>query len=107
MEVAEEFIKGASIDDLAHKHLVQPQTIFGHLVKYAKSGHTFPSPERFLSFSHVPPAVREKVLKAFDQHGSETLSPVYSQLNGEVDFNELRVLQLYYVCVRKSKPGGK
>jgi ATP-dependent DNA helicase RecQ len=107
MDVAEEFIKGASIDDLARKHLVQPQTIFGHLVKYAKCGHTFPTPERFLSFSHVPPAVQEKVLKAFDQHGSETLSPVYSQLNGEVDFNELRVLQLYYVCARKSKPGGK
>jgi ATP-dependent DNA helicase RecQ len=107
VEVAREFIKGSSIDDLAKKHNVQPQTIFGHLVKYAKCGESFPNPERFLTFSHVPATVREKVLNSFDRNGSETLTQVYNELNGSVDFNELRVLQLYYVCTRKTKPGGK
>ena len=101
VNVSKEFIQGSSIDDLAKKHNVQPQTIFGHLVKYAKCGEIFPNPERLLTFSHASPGTRDKVLKAFEEKGSETLTPVYSMLNGSVDFNELRVLQLYFICLKK------
>ncbi len=107
VDVSKEFIKGSSIEDLAKKHNVQPQTIFGHLVKYAKCGEIFPNPERFLTFSHVNQGIREKVLKAFEEKGSESLTPVYSMLNSSVDFNELRVLQLYFICLKNIKKGKK
>ena len=107
VDVSKEFVKGSSIEDLAKKHNVQPQTIFGHLVKYAKCGEIIPNPERFLTFSHLNSGIREKVLKAFEEKGSESLTPAYSMLNGAVDFNELRVLQLYFICVKNAKRGMK
>jgi ATP-dependent DNA helicase RecQ len=106
IDASEEFLSGTSIEDLAQKHKVQAQTVFGYLVKYVKSGHSIPNPERFFNYSHVSPAARMKILQAFDAHGPEYLNPVYNELNGSVDFNELRLMQLYYFCTRNDQKGG-
>lgn len=106
LEVSEEFIAGAGVDDLAKKYNIQPQTVLGYLVKFAKAGNTVPDPERFLEYSHVTPVVRKKVLKNFADNGAEFLNRAFNDMNGKVDFNELRILQLYFLLTSQ-KDGGK
>ena len=86
--------------------MILPQTVIGYLVKHVQAGHAIPNPERFLSLTHVSPSVRKQVMKAFDDHGSEFLKPVFSQMNETVDYNELRVLRLYYLCTHSQPNGG-
>ncbi len=105
VEATEDFIAGMSMEDLSKKHDVQLQTVFGYFVKYAKAGHVIPNSEQFLTYSHVSPAIRKKVLKAFEDQGSDYLNPIFKQMNETVDFNELRVLQLYYLCSMNGKKG--
>ncbi len=106
-EASEDFISGMSIEDLMKKYDVQNQTVFGYLVKYSKTGRIISNPERFLTFSHVSPTVRKQILQAFKELGSEYLNPVFKRMNETVDFNELRILQLYFVCMQKKQNGGK
>jgi len=106
-EIAEEFLSGASIEDLAAKHSVIAYTIINHLIKYVSAGNSIPNPEQFLSYSHSSPAIRRKVMDAFDSLGSDLLKPVFLHLNESVDYNELHVLKLYYLCKQKNKEGGE
>ena len=86
------------------KHAVQAQTVFGYFVKYVLTGHSFPNPERFLSYSKISPAQKKKVLQAFQELGAEYLKPIFARMNESVDYNELRILQLYFLCTQnKSK----
>ncbi len=105
VELTEEFIGGKSLDDLCTEHGIQVQTIFGYFVKYVKENRTIADPDRFLAYSRVSPAVRRQVLKHFDRMGADVLSPVHKKLGGTVDFNELRLLQLYYLIKRSQKNG--
>lgn len=106
MEVSEEFIGGTDVNDLAKKYNIQPQTVMGYLVKFAKTGHTMPNPERFLEYSHIRSSVRKKVLNIFAENGAEYLNRAFNEMGGKVDFNELRILQLYYLLTSQ-KDGGK
>ena len=103
IEVAEEFSAGKSVDDLCTKYNIQMQTVIGYFVKYVKTGRSIPDPERLLKFSRVSPAIRYQVMRSFDDLGTEYLKPVFKKLNETVDFNELRILQLYYLNTRNQK----
>lgn len=106
VEASEDFISGKSVAELSERYNVQEQTVFGYFVKYAKAGRSMPNPERFLEYSHIPPSVRKKVLKIFSENGAEYLNRAFTEMNGTVDFNELRVLQLYHL-LSSQKDGGK
>jgi hypothetical protein len=101
MDATEEFIAGTSLDELMAKYAVQAQTVFGYFVKYVLTGHTIPNPERFLTYSKISPAQQKKVLQAYQELGAEYLKPVFARMNENVDYNELRILQLYFLCVHK------
>lgn len=106
VESTEDFIAGTSVEELCRKHNVQMHTVIGHFVKYAKTGRVIPNPDRFLAYSRVSTEVRKKVLNVFNENGAEYLNRAFSEMDGKVDFNELRVLQLYFLCL-KNQNGGK
>ncbi len=103
IEVTEEFIAGAGVDDLCEKYNIQKQTVISYFGKYVKTGRSIPDPDGFLKFSQVSPVIRRQVMRSFDELGAEYLKPVFETLDGTVDFNELRVLQLYYLSTRKTE----
>jgi len=41
------------------------------------------------------------VFKAFDQVGSDMLKPVHEKLNGAVNYDELKILRLCYLCEKR------
>jgi len=48
--------------------------------------------------SNLSPDQQMAVFKAFDILGSDMLKPVYDKLNGTVNYDELRILRLCYLC---------
>jgi len=41
------------------------------------------------------------VFKAFDMLGSDMLKPVHEKLNGTVNYDELKILRLCYLCEKR------
>jgi ATP-dependent DNA helicase RecQ len=94
--IAGEFNAGKSIAELAGQFKVTPRTILEHLFKCASNGQALRA-EGFVEYSRVDPTQRTKVLEAFEKLGSNYLKPVFEALSGEVSYDELQVLRLYYL----------
>ncbi len=102
-EVGERFASGETIEAIARQHGVKNQTILQHLRQFVESGGVI-EPERILAFSRLSVVDRERVVKAFEQHGLEWLSPVHEALGGAIDYEELHTVQLYLLSVRSGHP---
>jgi ATP-dependent DNA helicase RecQ len=101
VEVTNDFLSGSSIDSLAKKYGIMPRSVISYFVKYVKVGRRIPHAEKFLAYSRVSEPVRNQVLAAFSELGAEYLQSVYLRMNEKVDFNELRILQLYFLSTQK------
>lgn len=89
------FNNGKSLIGLAEEYGVREATILSDLIKFHKEG----SPLRLdgiLESCHLSERMVAKVMRAMDNHGSDQLRDVYLSLNEEVNYLELRKLQLYY-----------
>ena len=76
---------------------IKRSTVIQHLFNYFREGHPIRESEELLSFSTVSPETREAILNRFETFGIERLKPVFEALDGKVDYEELRILQLYYM----------
>ncbi len=101
-EVGEAYNRGKSIDQLTQEYDVQKKTIVNHLRKYLFEG--FPIRVNGLeNLSELPQDVQMQVLISFSRLGAETLRPIYDDLDGEIDWDDLRILQLYYIAKNIAK----
>ena len=95
--VGRDYNKGKGIRHLAEEHGVKVSTILGHLKKFKEEGNQL-EPERILEISELSDRKRHEVLKSMDKVGHKILKPVYEELDKSVDYNELRVMQLYVMA---------
>ncbi|MCB0314077.1 MAG: HRDC domain-containing protein, partial [Calditrichaeota bacterium] len=100
--VGEAFRGGASLEDLMAEYGTKRSTLISYLYQYYQEGQRLPA-ERLLPASQLPPAQREKVLQIFERLGTQKLRPVFDALNGEVAYEELHILRLYYLNRKKIK----
>ncbi len=103
--IAGEFNAGKSIAELASQFKVTPRTILEHLHKCASNGQALRA-EGFEEYSRLDLAQRAKVLEAFEKLRSNYLKPVFDALNGEVNYDELHVLRLYYLSLQNQPKGN-
>ena len=94
--VGETFNAGASLQELMEQFSVQQGTILNHLSKYLLDGHSLRSDE-FLSLPDLPDEMRHRVMNAFNSLGTEFLKPVYEELGGAVNYDDLKVLRIHYL----------
>ncbi len=94
--VGEAFNAGASIQELMDRFGVQQGTILNHLTKYTLEGNSLRSDE-FLALPDLPDELHQKVIGAFETLGTEYLKPVYEELGGAVNYDDLKILRLYYL----------
>lgn len=94
--VGEAFQAGKSVTDLAESFNVKANTIVDHLEKYVGEGNRLPA-ENILALSSLPAETQQTVFDCFARSGS-ALRPVFDELQGEVSFEELRILRLYLLC---------
>jgi len=87
-----------SFQDLVGYYQVQQATVLEHLTRFSMEGHPLRVGDDLLQLSTLPGKQQEAVLEAFKDLGSDYLRPVFDRLNGEVNFNELKVLRLRFLA---------
>ena len=103
IHVGDIFNSGRSIAEIMDIFNIKQPTVIDHLIKYVNQGLALRCDELF-ALSTLPPDQKKVVLKAFDECGSEYLKPAFDALNGEVSYDELKILRLYYLG---RKNGGR
>jgi ATP-dependent DNA helicase RecQ len=98
MVVGEAYNAGASIQDLMKRYDVTADTILNHLARFIQAGNPLRSAEDLIALSNLDPDQQMAVFKAFDQMGSDMLKPIYDKFNNTINYDELRILRLCYLC---------
>jgi ATP-dependent DNA helicase RecQ len=96
IHVGDIFNSGRSIAEIMDIFDIKQTTVIEHLNKYVMAGNALRCDE-ILALSTLPEDQKNVVLKAFDQCGSEYLKPAFDFLNGEIDYEELKILRLYHL----------
>ncbi|MCU7494050.1 MAG: DNA helicase RecQ [Ignavibacteria bacterium] len=101
VEIGEAFNKGTSISRLMENYKVKEITILDHLLKYFLEGNLLRQ-EGIEEFTILPRAMRNNIFSLFATEGTERLAPVFEKLNGEISYDDLRLLRLLYLIEKKS-----
>jgi ATP-dependent DNA helicase RecQ len=99
--VSEAFNDGDSIEIIMRRFGIKLTTVLDHFWKYLQTGQPLRSGE-ILSFSSVSPDQNERILDAFDRLGTDYLKPVYDAFDGKFDYDDLKILRVYYLSKRNS-----
>lgn len=98
--VAEAFNGGETIKLLAEEHGVKEVTILTHLKKYLDEGNDLRL-DGLLQASSLSDRQRDQVMNAMDKKSPLMLRPVYDLLNKQIGYDELRIMQLFYMASKK------
>ncbi|MGF1671743.1 MAG: DNA helicase RecQ [Balneolaceae bacterium] len=98
--VGSDYNSGKSIEHLAEEHGVKIATILNHLKTFAEEGNELKS-KGILEVSSLSERKQNEVIQSMDRMGHTLLKPVYEDLDKSVDYNELRIMQLYYMIQKK------
>tara|TARA_Y100001935_G_scaffold223573_1_gene199176 strand:+ start:93928 stop:96105 length:2178 start_codon:yes stop_codon:yes gene_type:complete len=98
--IGESFNEGYSIEFLAEQHGVKEVTILTHLKKFHDEGNKLRL-EGLLEASSLSDRQRDQVMKAMKKKSPLMLRPVYDLLDKKIGYDELRIMQLYYLALEK------
>ena len=101
MAVGDAYNAGGSVQALMKRYGVTADTILNHLARYLMAGNPLRSAEDLIALSNLNPDQQMAVFKAFDMLGPDKLKPVHEKLGGTVNYDELKILQLCYLCEKK------
>ena len=99
--VGEAYNAGESIETLMKRYGVTADTILNHLVRFIMAGNPLRTASDLIALSQLSPDQQQKVFTAFDELGSDMLKPVYDKLNATVNYDELKILRLCYLCEKQ------
>ncbi len=100
VQVAEAFNEGQSIEHLAEQYGVKDVTIIKHLKTYLEEGNSLRT-EGIAEASELSVRKRDEVMESMDRRGPELLRVIYNDMDKEVGYSELRILQLYYMAANQ------
>jgi ATP-dependent DNA helicase RecQ len=95
--VGEAYNAGQTVAGIAEAYKIQHSTVLNHLSKYLLEGLPLRSDE-FLTMPSLPAGQQQQVLETFDRLGAERLKPIFDALDGAVDYDDLKILRLVYLC---------
>jgi len=94
--IGEAYNAGKSIEGIMAEFSINLNTVINNLYKYLQAGHTL-RPDGILELSTISSDQQDIVLKTFHSLGTEFLRPVFDALDGEINYEELRIFRLYYL----------
>jgi len=100
IQVGQAFNEGRTVEILAEEHGVKEVTILTHLKKFLDEGNDLRL-EGLIEASNLSDRQRDLVIKAMDAKTALMLRPVYDFLNKQIGYDELRIMQLYYIAKGK------
>ena len=99
--VGEAYNAGESLENLMARYGVSADTILNHLARFIMAGNPLRSAEDLISLSKLSPDQQQKVFRAFDELGADMLRPAHEKLNATVNYDELKILRLCYLCEKR------
>lgn len=94
--IGEAYNEGKSIRQLMSDFEVKEQTIVQNLLKYLQDGNPLRA-DGFLQASQLDDEGQERVFEMFRHLGASKLRDVYEGLGEDISYDELRLLQLYWL----------
>ncbi len=94
-EVGESYNTGRSIAEIMEHYTVKLGTVLGHLERYAAEGNPLRS-DGLREASSLSQDKVNAVIGQFEMRGVDYLQPVFQALEGEVSYDELKLLRLYF-----------
>jgi ATP-dependent DNA helicase RecQ len=98
--VGEAYNAGESIQSLMERYQVQASTIVNHLVRFAAAGNSLRNGGELQALTSTSPEQQQAAMGAFDELGTAFLKPVFDKLEGEIDYDELKILRLIYLSAQ-------
>jgi ATP-dependent DNA helicase RecQ len=99
--VGEAYNAGESLESLMARYSVTADTILNHLARFMTAGNPLRTASDLLALSKLTPDQQQKVFSAFDELGPDMLRPVHEKLNASVNYDELKILRLCYLCEKR------
>jgi len=95
--VGESYNQGKTLAQLAESYGVHASTILDHLTNYALEGHSLRAGNDLRELSTLSFEQQEAVLTAFDAEGADRLRPVFDRLDGQISYDELKIMRVVYL----------
>jgi ATP-dependent DNA helicase RecQ len=96
-EVVERFNSGQSVPELAAIYTVKIGTITGHLYNGHKAGIPLRQAPELLEAVTCSPELCQRALATFEELGPDFLRPVLDALEGQVSYDDLHILRLWFL----------
>lgn len=98
IEVGQAFLQGESMGELMQHFSVKQDTVVENLLRFLQDGHALPA-ERIKAEIEIPETQLQQVLDFFNEQGSTYLKPVFDHCAGELSYNELKLIRLYFLAL--------
>ncbi len=99
--VGEAYNAGETVEGLMTRYGVSADTILNHLARFIMAGNPLRSATDLISLSKLTSSQQQTVFAAFDELGSDKLKPIHEKLNAAVNYDELKILRLCYLCEKR------
>ena len=95
--VGEAYNAGESVQSLMERYHVTAGTILDHLTRYLSAGNKLRNGEDLRGLTAATLEQRQAAFAAFDELSPTYLKPVYDQLDGILNYDDLKILRLLYM----------
>jgi ATP-dependent DNA helicase RecQ len=93
--IAQGFNSGQTVESLSGQLNIKQETVLQYLWRHYKEGGALRA-EGLLPLVTVSKPRMEMAMKAFAEYGAERLKPAFEALNGNISYDQLRIIALYH-----------
>ncbi len=96
--IARSFNSGQTVEGLAEDLNIKQETVLRYLWKHHAAGGALRT-EGLAPLITVSKPLLERAMHAFEELGGERLKPIFDALEGEIPYNQLRIIGLYHHAI--------
>jgi hypothetical protein len=83
------------------RYQVTAGTILDHLTRYLSAGNSLRNGNDLHGLTSATPEQKQAAFAAFDELSPTFLKPIYEKLNGELNYDDLKILRMLYLISRQ------
>ena len=95
--VGEAYNAGESVQSLMERYHVTAGTILEHLTRYLSAGNSLRNGDDLHRLTSATSEQKRAAFEAFDEFSPTFLKPVYEKLNGDLNYDDLKILRMLYM----------
>jgi len=95
--VGEAYNGGDTVQGLMERYHVTAGTILEHLTRFLIAGNSLRNGDDLHELTSATPEQKQAAFAAFDELSPTFLKPVYEKLNGDLNYDDLKILRMLYL----------